>query len=55
MLIGVDAQKSEQGGQTPGESEWIAEDDCRANSIPLHPAVGADLQKLADELDIPFV
>lgn len=40
---------------TPGEPEWIAEDDRRANGIPLHPAVVADLQELADELDIPFV
>ncbi len=39
---------------TPGEPEWAAEDDRRANGIPLHPAVVEDLQKLADELDIPF-
>jgi LDH2 family malate/lactate/ureidoglycolate dehydrogenase len=40
---------------TPGEPEWAAEDDRRANGIPLHPAVVADLQQLADELDVPFV
>ncbi len=39
---------------TPGEPEWIAEDDRRANGIPLHPAVVEDLRNLADELDIPF-
>ncbi len=39
---------------TPGEPEWLAEDDRRANGIPLHPLVVEDLQKLAEELDIPF-
>jgi L-2-hydroxycarboxylate dehydrogenase (NAD+) len=40
---------------TPGEPEWAAEDDRRANGIPLHPAVVEDLRQLADELDVPFV
>ncbi len=38
----------------PGDPEWIAEDDRRANGIPLNPLVLADLQALAAELDIPF-
>jgi len=38
----------------PGDPEWIAEDDRRANGIPLNPLVLADLQALAGELDIPF-
>ena len=39
---------------TPGEPEWAAEDDRRANGLPLHPDVVADLRALAAELDIPF-
>ena len=39
---------------TPGEPEWLAEDDRRANGIPLHPAVVEDLQQLAEELYITF-
>lgn len=39
---------------TPGEPECAAEVDRRANGIPLHPSVVEDLQKIADELDIPF-
>jgi LDH2 family malate/lactate/ureidoglycolate dehydrogenase len=38
----------------PGDPEWLAEDDRRANGIPLNPLVLADLQALAAELDIPF-
>jgi L-2-hydroxycarboxylate dehydrogenase (NAD+) len=38
----------------PGDPEWLAEDDRRANGIPLNPVVLADLQALAAELDIPF-
>lgn len=38
----------------PGDPEWIAEDDRRANGIPLNPLVLADLHALAAELDIPF-
>ena len=38
----------------PGDPEWLAEEDRRANGIPLNPLVLADLQALAAELDIPF-
>jgi L-2-hydroxycarboxylate dehydrogenase (NAD+) len=38
----------------PGDPEWLAADDRRANGIPLNPLVREDLQALAAELDIPF-
>lgn len=38
----------------PGDPEWLAEDDRRANGIPLNPMVLADLHELAVELNIPF-
>jgi L-2-hydroxycarboxylate dehydrogenase (NAD+) len=38
----------------PGDPEWTAEADRRANGIPLHPQVVDDLTLLAAELDIPF-
>lgn len=38
----------------PGDPEWIAADDRRANGIPLNPLVLAALHALAAELDIPF-
>ncbi len=38
----------------PGDPEWIAEADRRANGVPLNPLVIEDLHKLAEELDIPF-
>ncbi len=39
---------------TPGDPEWIAEEERRAHGIPLNPRVLEDLQALAAELDIPF-
>ena len=39
---------------TPGDPEWVAEDERRAHGIPLNPLVREDLQSLAAELDIPF-
>lgn len=38
----------------PGEPEWLAEDDRRANGIPLHAAVLAELRALADEVGVAF-
>jgi L-2-hydroxycarboxylate dehydrogenase (NAD+) len=38
----------------PGDPEWTAEADRRANGVPLHPQVVDDLKQLAGELDIPF-
>ncbi len=34
--------------------EFAAEEDRRANGIPLHPQVVAELEKIADETDVPF-
>lgn len=38
----------------PGDPEWSAEEECRANGIPLNAVVVADLRALASELGLPF-
>ncbi len=37
-----------------GDYEFAAEEDRRANGIPLHPQVVAELEKIAGETDVPF-
>ena len=37
-----------------GLPEWEAEQDRRANGIPLHPTIVEKLRALAGEFDIPF-
>jgi L-2-hydroxycarboxylate dehydrogenase (NAD+) len=37
-----------------GDLEFAAEEDRRTNGIPLHPQVVAQLERIADELDVPF-
>jgi LDH2 family malate/lactate/ureidoglycolate dehydrogenase len=39
----------------PGDPEWAEEAARRRDGIPLHPAIHADLQSLATELEIPFI
>lgn len=38
----------------PGDPEWAAAADRRANGVPLHPAVASDLARLGSELGVPF-
>ena len=38
----------------PGDPEHHTERERRAQGVPLHPALVADLEALAAELDVPF-
>ncbi len=54
MLHACPPAPGQAGVLVPGEPEWAAEADRRANGIPLHPTIVGDLRTLAADLDIPF-
>ena len=55
MLHACPPMDPAQPVMVPGEPEYRAERERRANGIPLHPIIYDDLAQLAKELEIAFV